>query len=85
LRIQFHYNQAPGVHFKVDVPEEYRGALLRGLEEGMSLRFPDFPDSGSVWIVHVDVDEIASSQRAFYRAARMIIDQAFSLVSRRTT
>ena len=37
LRIQFHYNQAPGIHFKVDVADEYRGAILKGIEDGMAL------------------------------------------------
>jgi hypothetical protein len=72
LRIQFHYNQTPGIHFKVDVSDEYRGAILKGIEDGMALRFPKFPATGSIWVY--------SSQRAFYRAGRMVIDQAYSLV-----
>ncbi len=34
LRVQFHYNQTPGVHFKVEPPGEYRAAILRGIEQG---------------------------------------------------
>jgi len=85
LGIQFHYNQVPGVHFKTDVPDEYRGAILQGLEEGMALRFPDFPETGSVWVVDIKIDQVESSRRAFYRAARLVIEQAFSLASTRTT
>jgi hypothetical protein len=79
LRVQFHYNQAPGVHFKADPPEEYRAAIIQGIEMGMALRFPDFPSTGSVWITEVTADEVYSSVRAFYRAGRLVIDQAYSL------
>jgi hypothetical protein len=79
LRIQFHYNQTPGIHFKVAPPEKYRGAILKGIEDGMALRFPKFPDTGSVWIIEVTHHGVDSSQRAFYRAGRLVIDQAYSL------
>jgi hypothetical protein len=85
LGIQFHYNQVPGIHFKTAVADEYRNAILQGLQEGMALRFPDFPETGSVWVVDVKADEVESSRRAFYRAARLVIEQAFSLASTRTT
>lgn len=81
LRIQFHYNQVPGVHFRAEAPDEFKAAILRGIGDGMSLRFPSFPESGSIWILDVVVDDVDSSERAFYRAARMVIDQAFSLGS----
>jgi hypothetical protein len=79
LRVQFHYNQTPGIHFKVDPPEEYRGRSLKGIEEGMVARFPNFPSSGRIWITEIAEHEVDSSQRAFYRAGRLVIDQAYSL------
>jgi hypothetical protein len=79
LRVQFHYNQPPGIHFKAESPEEYRAAIIRGIKEGLALRFPMFPSSGTIWITEVIVHEIDSSQRAFYRALRLAIDQAHSL------
>ena len=79
LRIQFHYNQTPGIHFKTEPPAEYRDSILRGLRDGLASRFPEFPATGSVWILEIAEHEVDSSQRAFYRAARMVIDQAFSL------
>src|SRR5262245_56059507 len=75
LRVQFHYNQAPGIQFRVPVPEEYRDSILRGIQDGMAARFPDFPSSGSIWITEVSAHEVDSSQRAFYRVARSIIEQ----------
>jgi hypothetical protein len=79
LRIQFHYNQAPGVHFKIRPSEEYQSAILKGIDEGMKARFPDFPKSGSIWITEIIEDEIDSSERAFYRAGRLAIEQAFAI------
>ncbi len=79
LRVQFHYNQVPGIHFKVPPPEEYREAILRGLQEGLTLRFPDFPSTGSLWVTEITVHEVDSNARAFYRVARLVIDQARSL------
>ena len=81
LRIQFHWNQSPGIHFKVPVSEEYRDEILRGLQEGMASRFPDFPKTGSIWITEVTEHEVDSCPRAFYRVARAIIDQASALAS----
>lgn len=43
LRVQFHYNQVPGIHFKVEPPAEYADAILRGLEHGLERYFPQFP------------------------------------------
>jgi hypothetical protein len=79
LRVQFHYNQTPGIHFRVDLPDEYRAAIIKGIEEGMAARFPDFPSTGSNWVTEVTAHEVDSSQRAFYRARRLVIDQAYSL------
>ncbi len=79
LEIDFHYNQEPGVHFKADVPPEFREATLKGLHDAMSLRFPQFPQTASIWITRVESDEFASSWDAFYRAARMVVEQAYSL------
>jgi len=60
-------------------PKQYRGAILKGIEDGMALRFPKFPDTGSIWIIEVTAHDVDSSQRAFYRAGRLVIDQAYSL------
>lgn len=79
LRIQFHYNQPPGIHFKVEPPWDYGEAILKGLKEGLALRFPDFPSTGSIWVLEIFAHPTSSSQLAFYKAARMIIDQAYSL------
>ncbi len=79
LRVQFHYNQVPGIHFKVTPPEEYRAHILRGLQEGLALRFPEFPSNSSLWVTEVTVHEVDSSAQAFYRVARLVIDQARSL------
>jgi hypothetical protein len=66
LRVQFHYNQTPGIHFKVNPSKEYRSSILKGIEEGMASRFPDFPTTGSIWITEVLEHEVYSSTRAFY-------------------
>jgi hypothetical protein len=79
LRIEFHYNQIPGIHFKVGLSDEYKEAILRGLQDGLALHFPEFPKTGSIWVIEVNEHEVDSSRRAFYRVARMVIDQAFSL------
>ena len=81
LRVQFHYNQTPGIHFKVEPPEEYRDSILRGLRDGLALRFPRFPSAGSLWVTEIFAHEVDSSQRAFYRAARMVVDQAYGLAA----
>ena len=79
LGIQFHYNQSPGIHFKANVPPEFREAIVKGLRDGMALRFPQFPESATIWITRVDAHEVDSSWTAFYRAARMVVEQAYSL------
>ena len=80
LTIQFHYNQAPGVHFKVEPScEGYRCSIEKGINDGMALRFPDFPISGSVYILRIEEDPVDSCDRAFYLAARAVIDIAYSL------
>lgn len=80
LKVQFHYNQEPGIHFIVHPPEKYADAIKKGLSQGLALYFPNFPDSGNVWITEVTVDAISSSQAAFYRAALLVMNQAFALV-----
>lgn len=80
LRVQFHHNQAPGIHFKVDPPVEYADAILRGLHDGLDRYFPSFPSTGSIWINEVVVDEVNSSKAAFYRAALLVLHQARALV-----
>ena len=79
LRIQFHHNQTPGIHFKVAVPTEFQDAIRAGLRDGVAVRFPNFPANASIWVLDVEVDPVDSSWRAFYCAARLIIDQASAL------
>lgn len=81
IRLQFHWNQPPGIHFKAIPPKEYEDAILKGIKEGLELRFPDMPNWASVWITEITAHEVDSSQRAFYRASRMAIDQAYSLAT----
>jgi len=80
LRVQFHYNQEPGIHFIAQPPEEYADAIMKGLSQGLARYFPDFPDSGSVWVKEVTVHDVDSSQAAFYRAGLLVMSQAFALV-----
>jgi hypothetical protein len=77
LRIQFHYNQDPGIHFKAPVSERYEEAILEGLKDAMSIRYPDFPKTGSIWITEV-TDDVDSSWMALYLAARGVIDLAYA-------
>lgn len=80
LRVQFHYNQVPGIHFIVEPPEEYAAAILKGLSDGLARYFPNFPDTGSVWVKEVTVHDVSSSQAAFYRAGLLVMSQALALV-----
>ena len=80
LRVQFHHNRAPGIHFKVEPPAEYADAILRGLQDGLDRYFPSFPPTASIWINEVIVDEINSSSVAFYRVGLLVIHQALALV-----
>ena len=77
--MQFPYNEAPGIHYKVAVRDEYRTAILQGLNDGMTVRFTDFAASASIWITGVDEHPIDSSRWAFYLAARCAIEQAYTL------
>jgi len=79
LRIQFHSNQTPGIHFKAAVSDEYREAVLKGIRDAMATRFPDFPESGSIWITEITEHPVDSSPRAFYLAARCVIELAYAL------
>jgi hypothetical protein len=79
LRVQFHYNQAPGIHFRVQPRDEFRQAILQGIEDGLAERFPDFPPTGAIWIKEITEHESDSSARAFYRAGRLVVDQAYAL------
>jgi hypothetical protein len=45
----------------------------------MASRFPDFPKTGSIWITEVLVDEIDSCDLAFYKAGRLVVEQAYAL------
>ena len=84
LRVQFHYNQKPGIHFKVDPAEvSYRGYIEKGLQEGLEARFPDLIKTAAVWVTEIQDDRVNSSAQAFYRVARLVIDQAYSLAQLR--
>ena len=77
--LQFHYNQTPGIHFKAAISEQFKQAVVRGIEEGLSLRFPEFPKTGAVWVTRVVEHEVDSTWNAFYLVAKLAIDQAFAL------
>jgi hypothetical protein len=47
----------------------------------MAERFPEFPQTGSIWITEVTDNEIDSSAVAFYRIAKVIIEQADALTT----
>jgi hypothetical protein len=80
LRVQFHYNQKPGIHFIVQPPDEYADAIMKGLRHGLARYFPNFPDSGSVWVMEVTAHDVASSEAAFYRAGLLVMRQALALI-----
>jgi hypothetical protein len=84
LRVQFHYNQLPGIHFKVQPSEEYRRAILQGIEDGMAARFPHFPKTGSIWIKEITEHAVESCPAAFYRAGRLVVDQAYLIKQSRS-
>lgn len=79
LGIEFHFNQEPGIHFKTEVPPQYRSAIERGLREALAHRFPQLPQSTSIWITRVDASATESSSIAFCQAAKMVVEQAYSL------
>ena len=80
LRVQFHYNQEPGIHFRAEPPLEFAEAILRGVQHGLDRYFPEFPANGSVWITEVSVHEVYSSSAAFYQAGLLVIRQALTLI-----
>ncbi len=80
LRVQFYYNQTPGIHFITEPPKEYVDAITKGLADGLARYFPNFPETGSVCIKEVTVHDLNSSQEAFYRAGLLVMSQAFALV-----
>jgi hypothetical protein len=84
LKISFEYDRTPGIHFRAPVSEEYRGAILKGIKDGLSARFPMFSETGSVWIKEVTEHPVDSSKWAFYLAARCVIEQAYVLAQLKT-
>jgi hypothetical protein len=80
LGIAFHYNQPPGIHFKTSLLLEYQAAIVKGIEDGLAECFPDFPSTGSIWISKASIDDVHSSQTAFYRVALLVIRQAKALM-----
>jgi hypothetical protein len=85
LRVQFHFNQPSGIHYKAVVSGEYRDVIVKGLEDGIAIRFPDLLKSGSIWITEVNEDPIASSQVAFYQVARCVVEQAYTVTHLKVT
>lgn len=79
LRIQFHLNQEPGIHFKVPPPEQFEESILRGIRDGLDACFPGASSGTSVWVTEITDHGVDSTPRAFYRAGRMLVDQALSL------
>lgn len=79
LSVQFHWIQLPGLHFKVRSEPDYEAAIQQGITEAMAAHFPDFPKKGSIWVTKITAHEIDSSVRAFYLAAQLVIEQAYSL------
>ena len=79
LRLQFHCNQPSGIHFQVATSAEYRAAITRGIHEGMAERFPEFLATGGVYVTEITDNKIDSCERAFYRVARSVVEQAFVL------
>jgi len=85
LGIQFESDQAPGIHFKAAVSDEYREAVLKGIRDAMATRFPDFPETGSVWITEITEHPVDSSEWAFYLAARSVIELAYALTQKKVS
>jgi len=79
LRVTFFPHKAIGIQFKVNPPEVFREYIVRGLQDGLARRFPEFLSIGGIIITEITVDEVNSSQHAFYVAARMAIEQAFTV------
>ncbi len=80
LRVQFIENRGePGIHYKTDVGHEYRAAIVKGLEDGLAIRFPDSRHTASITIEASDEHPIDSCPNAFYLTARCIIEQAYVL------
>jgi len=79
LRVSLSFNDAPGIHYKAAISEEYRAAIAQGLRDGLAIRFADSMDKASIWISEVNEDPVDSSQMAFYLVARCVIDQAHTL------
>jgi hypothetical protein len=79
LRIEIHGNQAPGIYFKVEPSEEgYRRGIEKGLRESANLLGPNFLKTGSIWVLEIQEHPIDSSEMAFYRVARMAVDQVLA-------
>jgi hypothetical protein len=82
VTIQFHTSKTPGVHFKTTVDEEYKESIVKGIRDGVSIRFPGLLETRCIWITDVIEDPVESSNRAFYLAARCAVEQAYTLVER---
>lgn len=79
LAFSFTTTRFQAFHFKTAVNQEYRDAILKGIQDGMAELFPNFPASGSIWIEKVYEHPVDSARIAFYAAARAAIEQAYSV------
>ena len=80
LTVQFHSNQKPSICFKVEpLYAEYRESIIQGIAQGLNERFPGFLEKESLWITTIHDNGIDSSQNAFRRAGRLVVEQAFAL------
>lgn len=78
IRIQAHGNQPVGIHFKVEPSEVgYRRGIEKGLREGLEAN-PSLK-SMAIWVVEVQEDPVNSSEKGFYRVARLAIEQVQAL------
>lgn len=78
VELQFHYNQLPGVHLRVEISKEFREAIISGIKAGMADRFPNFPDTGTIWVTRVEEHPVDSSFSSFFQAARLAVELAFA-------
>jgi len=77
IGLQFHTSGPPRVQIQPAVAAEERAALVRGLEEGLSHRFPDFPATSGVTVTDLEIDPVHTSPLDLYRAGKLAIEQAW--------
>ena len=84
LRVDFDQVRGePGIHYDADVSQEYRAAIVKGLEDGLAIRFPDSGNSLSIRIKQSDEHPVDSCALSFYLVARCVVEQAYTLIHAR--